>query len=231
MLKRFLMGCIVACSFAAHAVPVTFTGAQYNTSATATAQGVTESTSAANPPTALPLSSSATATGGTDFANAASAASAGLLTATAFSDSLAGAGSATAQARFAGTILGAGPLHILLDFDTLNLLDGGTAANTLTVLLTNTLGATTSTLFSGTFTSAGDYLLDYLTPLGSSSRLDLLLTSTAATGAGQLAQSFAQIAFSGTVPIAGTAPLLVAALVAAALALRPGRRRAASGAR
>ena len=141
------------------------------------------------------------------------------------------AGSATAQAHFAGTIFGGGPLHILLDFDTFSLLDGGTATNTLTVLLTNTLGATTSTLFNGTFTSPGDYLLDYQTPLGSSSRLELLLTSTVATAAGQIAQNFAQVGFSGTVPTSGTASLLLVGRVGAALALRPSRRRAAAGAR
>ena len=129
--------------------------------------------------------------------------------------------SAGAQSHFVGSILGNGPLKLHFGFDSLDsIVGGGFGDGTLFVLLTNTIGAMTTTLFNGFFTESGLYNLQFDVPVGGVSRLDLLLFSEAmTTGAGQSGQNFSQVSISGTIPLPAT-PFLVVAGLAALLASR-----------
>ena len=83
------------------------------------------------------------------------------------------------------------------------------------MLLTNTVGATTTTLFNDFFTQSGLYNLQFAVPVGGVSTLDLLLFSEATTtGAGQSGQNFSQVTISGTIPLPATPFLVVAGLAA-----------------
>ena len=156
--------------------------------------------------------------GANDFATSFALGASGLLVASAEADSFAGAvgASSGAQSHFVGSILGNGPLNLHFDFQDLDSIVGdGTSDGTLFVLLTNTLGATTTILFNDFFTSTGLYNLGYNVPVGGVTRLDLLLFSEATTtGAGQAAQNFSEVTFSGTIPLPATPFLVVAGLAA-----------------
>ena len=202
MFKSILIAGVASLlGLATQAQAVTYVDQQYSTSALATAQGVVDGSSAINPPSDLSILSTATAAGESDFANAAAVGSAGLLTATASADSLVGAASALASSSFVGSFAQAGAFSLMLDFNTFNSLAGGSGMGSLAVLLTNTVGATTTTLFNSVYTEAGSYLLQYSLPSGSTTQLGLFLSGNAATtGAGQTAQSFAQVGFTSAVP-------------------------------
>ena len=219
-----LLGAVSLASTGAYAQAIPFTAVQYSTSAFATAEGTVDGTSAANPSAALPISSVATAAGQNDFANAAAVGGAGLLTATASTDSLLGAASAESYSRFIGSFSVPGPLRLNLSFNTFNTLSGGSGDGTLFVMLTTTVGTSTTTLFNGVYTQPGSYLLSYTLASGSTTQLTLFLTSDAATtAAGQSAQSFAQVGFTGAVPEPATWLMLLLGTGAVLL-----RRRGAS---
>jgi PEP-CTERM motif len=137
--------------------------------------------------------------------------------------------SAGAQSHFVGTFIGTGPLTLNLGFTSVNsVLGGAFASGTLFVLLTNTLGATTTKLFDDLFTVGDDITLAFALA-GGVSTLDLVLFSEAdASGARQTAQNFAQVVFAGTIgataiPEPGTLALAGLAL----LGLAATRRRTA----
>jgi hypothetical protein len=117
-----------------------------------------------------------------------------------------------------------------LSFDSLDSIVGsGFGDGTLFVLLTNTVGATTTTLFNDFLHGERRLQPAVRRSRGGVSRLDLLLFSEAmTTGAGQSAQNFSQVTISGTIPVPAT-PFLVVAGLAALLTsrLRPRSSQAA----
>ncbi len=225
MATRFLAALLASVAVGAHAVPIGFTSTQYDTTAFAVTGAVADADSDSSPTSALPLLSTATAVGANDFATSAAFGAPSLFFTSAEADSFPGAvgGSAGAQSHFVGSILGNGRLNLQLDFDSLDsIVGGGFGDGTLFVLLTNTVGATTTTLFNDFFSVSGLYSLQFAVPVGSVSTLDLLLFSEAATtGAGQSGQNFSQVTISGTIPVPPT-PLLVVAGLAALLTSRLG---------
>lgn len=225
--KSILLALLAALGLGAQAAPVVFASAQYDTVAFAVSGSSADADSAVSPTSPLPILSTATVTPANDFATAAAFADAGLLFALSEADSFPGAAgaSAGAQSHFVGTFLGTGGLSLHLVLDSLSSLVGGATSDaTLFVLLTNTLGPTTTTLFNDFFTASTDLTLNF-GPLGGIDTLDLLLFSEAnTTGAGQSGQNFSQVSFAattfdGTIPLPATLPLVVIGL-AAMLAVR-----------
>ena len=218
MATRFLIALLASIAIGAHASPIVFTSTQYDTTAFAVVGALADANSDISPPSALPLLTTATVVGANDFATSAAFGSSGLLFTQAEADSFAGAvgASAGAQSHFVGSILGNGALKLHFDFDDLDSIVGGGASDgTLFILLTNTAGAITTTLFNGFLTQGGLFNLQFDVPAGGVSRLDLLLFSEATTtGAGQAAQNFSQVTISGTIPLPATPFLVVAGLAA-----------------
>jgi len=229
---RFLVALLASVAIGAQASPIVFTSTQYDTTAFAVVGALADAHSDLSPPSALPLLSTATVVGANDFATSAAFGTSGLLFTSAEADSFPGAigASAGAQSHFVGSILGNGPLKLHFGFDSLDsIVGGGVGDGTLFVLLTNTVGAVTTTLFNDFFTGSGLFNLQYDVPVGGVSRLDLLLFSEATTtAAGQSAQNFSQVTVGGTIPLPAT-PLLVIAGLGAMLASRRKRQNAAAG--
>ncbi|NUZ08376.1 hypothetical protein [Piscinibacter koreensis] len=211
----------------AAAAPIVFTNAQYDTTAVALTNGGMADVNSAASPSPLPLVSTATVVGPNDFASSVGLAADGLLVTSAEADSFAGAAgaSAVAQAHLVGSFLGGGPLILYFDFDSItSAIGGGTAAGTLFVTVTNTLGSSTTTLFNDLFAVGANDITLELFSAGGMNTIDLLLFSEAAsTGAGQAAQNFAQVTFSGTIPLPSSILLVIAAMAAMLIA----RNRAA----
>jgi PEP-CTERM motif len=203
MVKRILIAWLLSVTIVAQAAPITFTTAQYDTTAIALAEAIADVKFDTSPPSTLPLLSSAVAVGVNDFAAASAfATSGGLLSTFAEADSLVEATTALAQSHFFGTFLGDGNLALHLVYEELtSTLGGGAFADaSLFVLLTNTIGGVTTTLFNDVFTSGGPIDLLYNVPVGGVSSLDLLLFGEAnTTGPVQAAQSFSQVTFGGTI--------------------------------
>lgn len=226
MATRFLAALLASIAVGAHAAPIVFTSAQYDTTAFAVTGALADTNSDSSPTSALPLLSTATVVGSNDFATSAAFGASSLFFTQAEADSFAGAVGATsaAQSHFVGSILGSGRLNLHFDFQDLDSIVGGaTSDGTLFVLLTNAVGGTTTTLFNNFFTTTGLYNLEFGVPAGGVSRLDLLLFSEATTtGAGQAAQNFSQVAITGTIPVPATPFLVVAGLAALLISrLRP----------
>jgi hypothetical protein len=228
VVTRFLIACIASMAIGAHAVPIVFTNSQFDTTAVALAQGAADTDFDTTPSAPLPVQSSATVVGSSDFASAAALGTTGLLTSFAEGEGAVGVTDAVGQSHFLGSLLGNGLLVLHLNFDTFtSLVGGGTGSGTLAVLFTNRIGATTTTLFNNVFTSAGNIALSFVLPAGGTSSLDLTLFSEASTtGARQSGQNFSQLQFSGDLPLPAT-PLLLLAGVGAMMFAR--RRHGAVG--
>ena len=215
MTKKLLIAFIASLAIGAQASPIVFTNTAYDTTAFAVVGALADAQSAASPPTALPLLSSATVVGVNDFATSSAFGTSGLLFAQSEADSFTGGIGANsgAQSHFVGSILNSGILNLQLDFTNLTSLVGNAFADgTLFVLLTNTVGNTTTTLLDTFYTNPGLINLRYGVA-GGVTKLDLLLFSEAgSTGAGQSGQNFAQVGITGTVPLPATPFLLLAGL-------------------
>jgi hypothetical protein len=201
----------------AAAAPIVFANSQYDTTAVALANGgMADVNSDASPSSPVPLVSTATVAAPNDFASSLAIAADGLLVTSAEADGFAGAAgsSAVAQSHFVGTFLGSGRLILYFDFDNItSLIGGGTAAGTLFVMVTNTIGASTTTLFNDLFAVGSNDITLELFSTGGVNTVDLLLFSEAvATGAGQAAQNFSQVTFNGTIPLPPSILLVIAAL-------------------
>jgi hypothetical protein len=216
--RRFLIAAIACGAMSAQALPIVFTSSSFDTTAVAVAQNIADFHSDSTPSSPLPLLSTATAIGSSDFATAAALGTNGLLTSLAEADSVVGLTDAVGQSHFLGSFLGNGLLTLHLGFDSFNsIVGGGSATGSLFVLFTNRVGATTTTLFNNVFTAGGPINLQFVLPAGGVSSLDLTLVSEASsTSAGQSAQNFAQLTFSGDLPLPSTWLLLMVALVAMA---------------
>jgi hypothetical protein len=213
---RYLIALIASMAIGAQAAPIIFSSISYDTTAVAIAQGTADVHSANTPPTALPNTSSALVIGSSDFATSSALAASGLLTSFAESDSFGGSPLpfALGQSHLVGTIQGAGPLHLVLDFSSLSA-GGGTGS--LFVLLTNSISGT---LFNDQIT--GNAVLQRLIPQGGVTMLDLLIVSEADGVLNQSVQNFAQVSIdaSSTIPLPATPFLIVAGLAAMATARR-----------
>jgi len=216
---KLLIAFIASMALGAQAVPVVFTSAQFDTSALAIAEGVPVFDS--HGPTPTTSQSNATSFGANDFASGSALGSSGLLTAFAEADSLVGAASALAQSHFLGSFSGSGRLSLHLGFDTTNALVGGGLADAmLFVLVQNTVGGVTTTLFNTFFASGTNIDLLAILPTGGTTTLDLLLFSEASTtGGGQSGQNFSELTFAAAIPLPATLLLLIAGL-GAMLAVR-----------
>ena len=219
MATRFLIAVVASMAFGAQAGPIVFTSQTSDTVAFAVAGSVADAHSDTNPPTALPLVTTATAVDTNDFATSFALAAPGLLSTFAEADSFPGAlGAFTgAQAHFNGSFTGAGPIKLDLKYDSLDsLLGGGSSSSQLFVLLSNSAAGT---LFNGPLLPNGLNHLQF-NVLGGISTLDLVLFSDATTtAAGQSGQNFSQVTFGGTIPLPAT-PFLVVAGLGAMLAAR-----------
>lgn len=220
---RTVIASLAAVAFAAKAAPITFTTATYDTVAFAFVGALADASSDSNPPSALPLTSTATVVAANDFATSFGLAASGLLSSLAEADSFAGAvgASAGAQSHFHGTFGGSGVLNLSMNFTNLNASTGdGFPDGHLFALLTNSLGFATSTLIPPDLTASGNYNFRFDAPVGGINTLDIVLFSSAdTTGPGQSAQNFAQVAIGGTIPLPAT-PLLIFAGLGGMLAAR-----------
>jgi hypothetical protein len=201
----------------AQAGPIVFTSALFDTNALASA----DSGPVFNSDGPNPTSSTSTAVSGiNDFASAVGFGTSGLLFTSVEADSFVGSADAQAESHFVGTFPGYGPLNLHLGFiDLSTLLGGGTGDGHLFVLLQNTVGATTTTLFNNeVFGSPIDF--HYVVPVGGITTLDLLLFGEASsTNPGDSGQNFSQVTINGTIPLPAT-PLLMVAGLGAMLAAR-----------
>jgi hypothetical protein len=150
----------------------------------------------------------------------------GLLSTFAEADSILGPASALAQTHFLGSFSGSGRLSLHLGLDSTNTLVGGGLADVmLFVLVQNTLGGVTTTLFNTFFTSGTNVDLLAILPVGGITTLDLLLFSEASTsGAGQSGQNSSNLTFAAAIPLPATLLLVITGL-GAMLAVRPKRTR------
>jgi len=198
------------------ALPIAFTSSSFDTTALALAQNVSDFDTDSTPSSPLPLLSTATVVGTSDFATAAALGTNGLLTSLAEADSVLGLTNAVGQSHFLGSFLGNGLLTLHLGFDSFNsIIGGGTATGSLFVLLTSRVGATTTTLINDVFTVGSPINLQFVLPAGGVTALDLTLVSEASSlSAGQSAQNFSQLTFSGDIPLPSTWLLIAVALAA-----------------
>src|SRR5438067_6686703 len=133
---RTLITLLACYALNAHALPIVFSGTQFETSAAAIAGSQADAEFDSSPPSTLPLVTSATVVGTSDFASGNAIAASGLLTASAEASSVAGVASGVGTAEFVGTFAGGGLLGITLNFNTQNFTDStGFSAGTLFVHL------------------------------------------------------------------------------------------------
>jgi len=214
--KQLVIAAIACGAMSAQALPIVFTSSSFDTTAVALAQNIADFDSDSTPSSPLPVLSTATAIGTSDFATASGLGTNGLLTSLGEADSVVGVTDAVGQSHFLGSFSGNGLLTLHLGFDSFNsIVGGGSATGSLFVLFTNRLGATTTTLFNDVFTVGSPISLQFVLPAGGVSSLDLTLVSEASsTAAGQSSQNFSQLTFSGDLPLPSTWLLLMAALAA-----------------
>ena len=228
MMTRFLIACAAFVAIGAQAAPIVFTTTQYDTVALGLAGAISDVDADVSPPAALPVLSTATAVASDAFAFAFGLGSTGLLSVTAEADSFGQPAQAAGQSHFLGLFNSAGPLSLHLGFDFLtSIVGGGTAAGGLSVVLTNTVGGTTTTLLNELYVAGRVVDLLFDLPIGGTGALDLVLFSEVSSfAAGQSAQNFLQVVFSATlserpVPLPATLLLMMAGFL---MTLRPRTR-------
>jgi len=192
------------------ATPIIFTNQQYDTAGVAIAGAQADSAFDTSPPSPLPLISSATVVGVTDFASGNGIAADGLLTTVAEANSISGFTSAVGTAAFAGSFTGGGLFNILLDLDSQNFTDSSAfSSGTLFLLfISNNV-----TLLNEAFTANGLIMRGFNLPVGAFNTLELLLSSEASTTAGANAFNLASVAFQFTIPLPSTLLLMLPALL------------------
>lgn len=211
MIKTVLaVGCLAAFAFSSEAVGITFSNAQVDVTAIATADGPPGFDSQSSPPSALPVIASADSVGPTSVATAGAIGALGLLTTSADASVGVAIANAVATSHFSGSFLMSSAEPILsIDFAPFTFAVGsGIAATSLFVSLTS--GG--NVLFQD-FVS-GPSVLTYLLAPGVTNLLDLTLTSEASGGfptqdVGN-ASSFGQVTLTSAVPLPAPWLLLLA---------------------
>ena len=213
-MKQLLMTVLTLVAVAAQAGPVQFVGTQFDTTAVALAQGLADAQSASSPPSALPLTSEAVATGTTDVATAGAFGSLGLLSTSADVTGISGLTSGVGTSHFSGMFLNTGlPTSLIFDFESLDFASGtGLAGATLFILLVSN----GTTLIDEVLTASTALTFQTLLPAGTTGVLDLLLVSEAQGGDGGFggASNTALVQFVALVPLPPTYLLLLVALFA-----------------
>jgi hypothetical protein len=129
-----------------------------------------------SPPTSLPLLTAASAASGADFADSAGSADVGFLSAFAEAGSESASTSALGSAEFTANFTLAGTLlRLLVNFDSLNTLEGGTAGGQILLFLT----VDGTPLLNQLVDTSGVFERFFVVPVGGLGVLDLLLTSNA----------------------------------------------------
>ncbi len=171
MFKRILTGlALAATTLAVAAAPTT---EQYATDTTAVANGVADVRSDTSPPGAMPLVTSASVVGTTDFAAGSGIAAQGLLTASAEADSVSDFASATGSAHYVATFGGGGLMRIHLDFSSFDTTDAAAFSIGSAYLLVTSDG---TTLLDEAITAPSIH--DWtLTLTGANQTFDLMVTS------------------------------------------------------
>ena len=194
MITRVLIACLACFVTNVQALPVVFTNTAFDTSAVALAEGVADFNSDASPPSPLPLVTSATAVGQTDFASGNGIAAQGLLSTLAEASSLAGVASGVGSSRFQGDFTGGGVFGLHFDFDSTDATSATAQSSGSLFLLLSSLTSGT-TLLDEIFSVSGPFDVARFIPVGDY-RLELLLSSEANTTAGGDASNFASVTFA-----------------------------------
>ena len=180
-MKKSLMFLLLAlCAGSLGAAPITFDSSQFQTDTLALAGAASDNNSDTSPPALLPLLTTASAASGADFADSAGSADVGFLSAFAEVGSESQSTSALGSAEFNGKFTLSGTLlRLLVNFDSLNTLDGGTAGGQILLFL----AVDGTTLLNQVVDTSGMFERFFVVPVGGLGVLDLLLTSNAdATG-------------------------------------------------
>ncbi len=188
------------------------------------AEGVADVQAGSSPPAATPLITSAAVIGTTDSASAEALATPGFLSASADVNAIADVAAATGTARFVGSFSDTGELNLSFDFNSIGfpLGDGGVAGATLFITLTS--GA--NTLIEEVLDVSGLREFSLVLPKGTTSTLELVLTSEASGSSGSAPSggfNVALVDFTGAVaavPLPSTLLLLAIGLAAAGLLIR-----------
>lgn len=204
MAKRMLLACLTFMAVSAQAAPLSFFNVQLGADAIALTDGPAGIDSQSSPPGESPVVATAVSIGtANDIATAGAIADTGLLVANADVSGFGDVTSAVSTARFSGSILNGGWLILNLGLETMDSASG-TGLSGASLFATLTSGGVT--LFSDLVT--GTRVLDYFLAPGTTSLLELTLSSEAsagfpAAGSGN-AFSFGQVTFNGTVPTPAT---------------------------
>jgi hypothetical protein len=202
--KRILMLCLAVLALGARAEPVVFNNTQVQTNAVAISGDGTPGFDGQQSADGGTIASSVDSIGSTDVATAGAFAAPGLLfTSADVSASL--FGSAVATAEFTGDFTGGGLVNLYIDWLTGDVASGSGNAKTSLFI---TLVSDGVTLFDAYVDGPWSY--SFRAADGSTNVLDILLSSevdaafvTPGDGNGS---AFGQVAFSITVPTAGTVP-------------------------
>jgi hypothetical protein len=221
-MKKILMFLLLAlCAGSLGAAPVIFDSSQFQTDALALAGAVSDSHSDVSPPAPLPLLTTAVATSGADSADSSGSADVGFLGAFAEVGSESQSTSALGSAEFSGNFTLSGTLlRLLVNFDSLNTLDGGTAGGQILLFL----AVDGTTLINQLVDTSGVFERFFVVPVGGLGVLDLLLTSNADATAGAAFNLSAAI-FSLELSEAPTLLVFASGLLGLLLMLRIGRAR------
>ena len=189
---RTLITFLACYALNSHALPIVFSGTQFETSTAAIAGAQADAEFDSSPPSALPLVTSATAVGASDFASGNAIAASGLLATSAEASSVAGLASGVGTAEFVGTFTGGGLLGIALNFNTQIFTDttGFSAATLFLQLISNNV-----TLLNEIVSASGLVSRTVNVPFGTNNTFNLLLSSEASITVGGNASNFALVSF------------------------------------
>jgi hypothetical protein len=201
------------------ATPITFADVEYQTAATALIGSAADDEADSNPPTDLPLLTTATVFDADDFASASGIADDGLLGTQADASSPAAFASAVGTSEFIGTFTTTRRvLQLSLALDFLDATDP--PAFSMGSLVAQVLHAGTP-IAAQLFTDAGSVVATFFLPNPGTYTLDLLLTSEADVTAGGSASNASQATFAAqAVPEPRTLMLVLTGLLMLAVPLR-----------
>jgi hypothetical protein len=194
-MKSFaLLAVLALAASGVNATPITFADVEYQTTAVALIGSAADNQADSNPPTDLPLLTTATVFDADDFASASGIADDMLLGTQADADSPAAFASAVGTTEFIGTFTTTrGALQLNLGLDFLDATDS--VAFSMGSLLAQVLHAGTP-VATQLFTDPGNAIATFFLPGPGTYTLDLLLTSEADVTAGGSASNASQATFA-----------------------------------